>query len=302
MNKKVLIGPSSFGEIDASPIKKLEKNGFKVLKNPFGRKIKKKELIKLLDQNVIGLVAGLETLDNEVLSKSNLKTISRVGSGTSNIDLKSLKKNKIKLFSVPDGPINSVAELTVANIINLFRNVIITDSLMKKKIWKRSIGNEIKDKNILIIGCGRIGQRVIKILKFLGANVKVVDPYASKFIKKKYSIISLKKGLKYADVITLHSSGQKCILGEEEFKIMKKGVLICNASRGELISEKELVKSIKNNTVSGAWLDTFSEEPYSGKLTNFKQVILSPHIGSYTVECRKNMENIAVNNLIKSIK
>ena len=299
---KVLIGPSSFGEIDTSPIKKLEKEGFTVVKNPFGRKIKKKELIKLLDKDVVGLIAGLETLDNEVISNSNLKTISRVGSGISNIDLQSLKKNKIKLFSVPNGPIDSVAELTIANIINLFRKIIPMDSSMKKKKWNRIIGNEIKGKNILVIGCGKIGQRVIKILEFLGANVKVVDPYTTKPIKEKFNIISLKKGLKDADLITLHSSGQKCILGKDEFKILKKGTFICNVSRGELISEKELIKSIKNNTVSGAWLDTFTEEPYSGELTNFKEVILTPHIGSYTAECRRNMESIAVNNLINSIK
>ena len=302
MKKKILIGPSSFGEVDPSPIKKLEKKGFEVIINPYGRKIKKKELIKLLDNSVIGLIAGLETLDDEVISKSSLKTISRVGSGISNIDLSSLKKNKIKLFSVPEGPVDSVAELTIANIINLFRNIISSDLAMKNKLWKRTIGNELKNKKILIIGCGRIGKRVYEILRFFGAEVKVVDPYISKSNKKKYNAISLSEGLKYADLITIHSSDEKCILGYSEFKIVKKGAYICNVSRGELISEKDLIKSIKNKTIAGAWLDTFSKEPYSGELTKLKEVILTPHIGSYTVECRKKMESIAVNNLVNSIE
>ena len=80
---------------------------------------------------------------------------------------------------------------------------------------------------------------------------------------------------------------------------MKSGIFLLNAARGELISEESLIKALNNGVVAGAWLDTFSEEPYNGVLTKYEQVILTPHIGSYTFECRKQMETEAVENLIK---
>ena len=301
MKRSILIGPSSFGETNRKPIEILEKKGFHVIKNPYGRKIKKKELIKLLSKNVVGLIAGLETLDNEVLSKSSLKIISRVGSGTSNIDLQSLKKNKIILFSIPDGPVASVSELTVANIINLFRNIVPMNKDLQNGKWKRQIGNELKGKNILIIGYGRIGRKVASLLEPFEVNIMVYDPYLSIKLKKKYKMVSLNQGLKKADLITIHSSGNKCILGKDEFKTMKNGMLLCNAARGELISERDLIHALKSGVVTAGWLDTFEEEPYDGKLTKFKQLILTPHIGSYTRECRTSMEEKAVNNLIRSL-
>jgi D-3-phosphoglycerate dehydrogenase len=301
MKYSILIGPSSFGEKNSGPLQTLKKRGFKVIKNPYGRKIKKKELIKLLNEEVIGLIAGLETLDDEVLTCSHLKVVSRVGSGVSNIDVKSLKKNKIKLFSIPNGPTVSVSEATVANIINLFRHTLIMSEDLHNKKWKRQIGNQLKDKNILIIGFGKIGRAIAKLLKPFQVKIMVYDPYLKSNSKMKYKKVGLEKGLKSADLITIHSSGNKCILGKDEFKIMKKGVLICNAARGEIIDEKQLIKALKNGTVSGGWLDTFHEEPYVGPLSSFKQLILTPHIGSYTKECRESMEQLAVNSLVKSL-
>ena len=75
-----------------------------------------------------------------------------------------------------------------------------------------------------------------------------------------------------------------------------------NAARGGLVAEEALIAALSDKTVAGAWLDSFAQEPYSGPLTEYNQVILTPHIGSYTYECRKKMETEAVENLIKGLK
>ena len=116
-----------------------------------------------------------------------------------------------------------------------------------------------------------------------------------------FTKIDLTNGIKIADVITLHSSGEELILGEKEFYLMKSGVYILNVARGGLIDEDALERSLNSGQVRGAWLDTFQEEPYKGKLSDFEQVILTPHIGSYTIEGRKKMELDSINNLLDGL-
>ena len=233
---------------------------------------------------------------------SLLKIISRVGSGTSNVDKQAVDKNKIKLYSVPNGPVNSVAELTIGNIINLFRNIIPMNNNLHNDNWKRQIGREINGKSFLIIGLGRIGKKVANLLKTLGGKIYVYDPFVDqkKFIEQ-YSFVDLYQGLSLADLITIHVSGEECMISNKEFSNMKQGVLICNASRGGVIDENELINAINNKIVAGAWIDAFVEEPYYGKMKDLKEIILTPHVGSYTIECRQNMEMEATLNLIKNI-
>lgn len=302
MVKKILIGPSSFGQHDPSPLTKLKLSGFEVIENPFKRKILKQEILELLDEEVIGLLAGLEVLDDQVLTKSNLRVISRVGSGISNINMKSIKKNNIKLFSIPYGPVDSVAELTVGNIINLFKSIIPMNNYMHDNNWKRILGNEIKEKNIIIIGYGRIGKKVANILNAFNANIYVVDPFINKSdLKEGFELIKLEEALRIADLVTIHVNVEECIISEHELSMMKKGSLICNVSRGGVINELALINAIENKRISGAWIDAFVEEPYYGKMNQLNEIILTPHVGSYTKECRSNMEMEATENLLNNL-
>ena len=83
---------------------------------------------------------------------------------------------------------------------------------------------------------------------------------------------------------------------------MKKGAFLLNAARGSLIDEGALIDALKSEQVAGVWIDTFEQEPYAGPLTEFPQALLTPHVGSYTLECRRKMEMEAVMNLITAMK
>ena len=299
MKKKVLIGPSTFAAIDREPLDKLLAAGFEVIGNPFGRKIAKKELISLLP-GVNGLIAGLETLDREVMELSDLKVISRCGSGMSNVDQEAAKDLGIKVYNTPDGPTNSVAELTVGMLISLIRLVPPMDNALHNNIWDKKIGFELRGKTVLIIGFGKIGRRVSELLEPFQVNIIASDPFLSGEIGN-ISILPLDRALQQADIITIHASGQKVILGEKEFSMMKEGAFILNGARGGLIDEDCLINNLENGRVAGVWLDSYSREPYEGPLTRFSQAILTPHVGSYTQECRKRMETEAVENLIAAL-
>ena len=298
---KILLGPSSFAENDNTPLEMLSSKGFQVVENPFKRKLTKPELMRLLSEDVTGLIAGLEPLDREVLKQSNLKVISRVGAGLSNIDLDAAKELKIDICFTPDGPTKAVAELTIGTMLSLIRMVPLMDKSLHDAIWDKRIGMQLEGKTIVIIGFGRIGRCVAELLSPFKTNTIVVDPY----IKNQnidYPILSLEDAIVKADIITIHSSGEDCILGSKEFRIIKKGAYILNSSRGGLVSEPVLIKALEGKRISGAWLDTFEMEPYDGPLTKYDQVILTPHVGSYTHDCRKQMETEAVQNLLNAFK
>lgn len=296
---KVLITTSSFG---AEGIQVLEQSGFEVINNPYKRKITQTEIVPLLD-GVQGVIAGLEQYNYDILSKSKLEVVSRCGSGLSNIDLDAAKKLGITVYNTPEGPTQSVAELTVGCLLTLIRDVSRVNNLMHTGKWEKTTGHLLKDMNVLLIGYGRIGKTVARILSSIGAKIFISDPFVKdEDIPEHFTKVDLIDGISKADVITLHSSGEDLILGEKEFGSMKPGVYILNAARGGLIDEDALEKALIYGKVAGAWLDTFVEEPYTGSLSKYNQVILTPHIGSYTIEGRMQMEIDSVNNLIKGFK
>lgn len=299
--KKILIGPSSFAELDKTPLELMLSAGYVVVDNPYKRKLAKEELVELLKENVIGLIAGLEPLDREVLQKSNLKVISRVGSGMSNVDMKAAKELDIAVLNTPYGPTTAVAELTIGAMLSLIRMISLMDKNLHKGKWTKKIGTQLEGKTVVIVGYGRIGKKVASLLLSFNVNLLVVDPFIQEPIDG-IPVMPLEEALPKADIITLHSSGEDCILGEREFRIIKPGAFVLNAARGGLIDEDALIFALEDGRIRGAWLDSFSQEPYAGPLAKYQQVILTPHVGSYTRECRKGMEMEAVQNLIKAFK
>ena len=289
--RKILIATSSYGKINYRNNLFFKKNNIKIIRNKLKRKLKKIELINILkDKAVIAVIAGLEEYDEEVINTSNLKIIVRLGSGISNIDLECARKNKIKIFSSPIPTVSSVTELTIGALLVLLRNLDHSNAHLKNKKWIRFKGELISEKKVLILGYGRIGKAVSKVLLSLGAKIYVHDPNVKSIKNKKIKTISLIKGLKICDVISMHTNTENEILGEKQFKLMKNGSIILNSSRGKTISEKYLINAIKTGVVSRAWLDVFNEEPYSGELTNLENVFLTPHIGSFTIKTRNEME------------
>lgn len=295
--KKILIATSTFGLLSKDPIDKLVNNGFEVIKNTFGRKLTREELLGLLPQ-VDGLIAGLENLSREVLASSSLKVVSRCGAGMDNIDLAAADDLGIRVFSTPDAPTNSVAELTIGVMISLARHISEMDLALHNGQWAKKNGIELKACTIAIIGFGRIGQRVAELLKAFKSKIIVIDPnYKGKI--KGFPVLSLVDALPKSDIITIHAGGNTVIFGKKEFSLIKNGVFLMNCARGKMIDEVELIHALDSGRVAGAWLDCFPDEPYSGPLIKYPQVVITPHIGSYTRECRTQMEMEAVNNLIE---
>lgn len=294
-----MIGPSSFAALDPAPKQRLLSAELLVIDNPFGRKLAKSELLELLP-GVIGLIAGLEVLDREVLEKSDLKVVSRCGSGLSNVDLAAAEDLGIAVFCTPFGPTTAVSELTLGALLCLLRRIPEMSEDLHQSRWNKRIGLQLAGKTAAIIGFGRIGQRVAQLLMAFGVKVMGVDPAFHGSVGE-VEITDLDQALSSADIISLHCSGDSQLLGAREFGLMKPGTFLLNAARGSLIDEPTLIAALDSRVIAGAWLDAFAHEPYNGPLTGYRQVLLSPHVGSYTAEGRLDMEMEAVNNLIRGL-
>jgi D-3-phosphoglycerate dehydrogenase len=219
-----------------------------------------------------------------------------------NVDIESATKLKIKVSNTPEGPTEAVAELCLTALLSIQRQLIPHNKDMHHQVWQKRIGQGIKGTNVLLIGYGRIGRRFGDLLRFLGAEIFVSDPYLKlENLRHGENLVSLEKGLSEVQIISLHASGKDTILGKKEFEKMNKDVVLLNSARGELVDEVAVIKALETGTVKAAWFDVFWTEPYIGRLTQFQQVLLTPHASTLTRQCRRSMEEAAVRNLIRDL-
>lgn len=302
MTWNVAISTSTFGEGDDAPVRFLYGKGVHLRLNPVGRRLTEDEAIAHLE-GMDGLIAGLEPLTRRVLqSAPRLKAIARVGIGLSNLDLDAARELGIKVSNTPEVPAQAVAEMTLGAMLAVCRRLLPTNHDMHNGKWQKRLAMGLYKTRVLIIGYGRTGRKVGRLLQALGAEVYVTDPnIEASSLKDGEKLVPLEEGLKTARIITLHASGDNLILGKKEFSLMREGVIILNSARGGLIEEKALIDALDGGIVGGAWIDAFPEEPYKGPLTDYSQVLLTPHISTYTMECRREMEMAAAENLLRDL-
>lgn len=303
---KILITTSSFATYSKKPLEQLTHQGYEIALNPFHKKITKEQAKELYRGDIDGVIAGTEVIDKDVLKNtSQLKVISRCGTGIDNIDLTFAEKNGIKVFNTPDAPTNAVAELTVGLILSLLRAIPSSDRKIREGIWQKKMGSLLQSKIVGIVGLGRIGKKTAKLIKHLGAKIVYFDPIVDIKGLDGFERLSLPKLFKKADIISLHLSYSKQnykLIGKRELGLIKKGAFLINTSRSEIVDEQALYDALKNGPLAGAALDVFESEPYNGTLRELDNVILTPHIGSYAKEARIEMEMEAVKNLLLGLE
>ena len=299
--KSILISTSSFGVESAEPLDRLKKAGIEYVLNPHGRKLNKEELISLL-KDKDGVVAGTEAYPKEVLEQlPSLRIISRCGAGTDGIDKDYLKHTGITLSNTPDVHVTAVAELTLAGLLSLTRRISFNHASMVNGGWEKTMGRNLSGKTVGIVGFGKVGQAFVKLISNFDCNVLVYDPYYTGQAAGIAKVNSLQEIWSQSEIISLHipsSPDTKNLINKDVLEKVKPNLLLVNTSRGELIDEAALTEFLVKNPQAGAYLDVFQQEPYAGPLSKLPNVVVTPHIGTFTQETRVNMEVQAVMNLI----
>jgi D-3-phosphoglycerate dehydrogenase / 2-oxoglutarate reductase len=301
---KVLITTSSFNLGNFAQAKSLHDAGISIEVNPHGRRLSEDEVAELVATDVIAILAGLEPLTDRVLSNAkSLRVIARCGTGLDSVDLQAASRLGIDVFNTPDAPTQAVAELTIAHMLNSLRHISTTDSNMRSGKWTPTMGSLLATKTVGLIGVGRIGSAVAKLAQAFGARVIGFDPVVSSH--NSVELLSLDEVLNQADIVSLHvpiNDQTHHILNANTISRMKPGSIVVNVSRGGLIDESALHDVLKSQHLSGAALDCFEDEPYSGPLLQIPGVHVTAHMGSYARETRDLMEVEASTNLVNGLR
>ena len=301
---KVLITTSSFSLGNFAQAKSLHDAGISIEVNPHGRRLSEDEVAELVATDVIAILAGLEPLTDRVLSNAkSLRVIARCGTGLDSVDLLAASRLGIDVFNTPDAPTQAVAELTIAHMLNSLRHISTTDSNMRSGKWTPTMGSLLATKTVGLIGVGRIGSAVAKLAQAFGARVIGFDPVVSSH--NSVELLSLDEVLNQADIVSLHvpiNDQTHHIMNANTISRMKPGSIVVNVSRGGLIDESALHDALKSQHLSGAALDCFEDEPYSGPLLQIPGVHVTAHMGSYARETRDLMEVEASTNLVNGLR
>jgi D-3-phosphoglycerate dehydrogenase len=293
---KALITTVPFAIYNKLPLEMLSGSGIDYVINPIGRRLTEDELAELAaDFNI--LIAGTEPITRSVFDAApDLRLVARVGIGLDNVDLHAARDRGIAVTYTPDAPAPAVAELAIGNMLTLLRSTHIANLQMRRGEWSRIFGRRIPEVTIGVIGAGRIGGRVLRRISALGSPrilVNDISPNMSIAPILKLEWVSKEEIYEQADVITLHvplTRDTRGLVGEDELRMMKPDALLINTARGGIVDEDALYRVLADGHLGGAAIDVFSEEPYSGPLTEFDRCLLTAHMGSMSIDCRTLME------------
>ncbi|AFJ43954.1 phosphoglycerate dehydrogenase [Francisella orientalis] len=265
---------------------------------------------KLKDFKIVGLRSRTQ-LTKEVLEQSShLTAIGCFCIGTNQVDLKTAQNLGIPVFNAPFSNTRSVAELVLAEAILLIRNVIDKNAKTHRGEWHKSAdnANEVRGKNLGIIGYGHIGMQLGILAESIGLNVIFYDIEEKLPLGNASAVESLETLLKNSDVVSLHVPQLPTtanMISAKELSFMKENSVLINASRGNVVDIDALVEVLKNGKLKGAAIDVFPKEPsakgeiFESPLRGFDNVFLTPYIGGSTIEAQENIANEVAAKLIK---
>jgi D-3-phosphoglycerate dehydrogenase len=277
---KILVSDKIFDE----GLTLLEEKGYHVIR---AWDLPKAELPKIVSDYDVLIVRSATKVNGELLDNAKrLRVIGRAGEGLDNIDFEKAQKMGITIVNTPHVSYMSVAELTIAHMLALARNIVQGTTSLREGKWEKDnlIGYEVNGKTLGVIGCGYIGKAVERLAISLGMKVLPVE----ECIYDRF--VPLGEMLPQADFITIHvplTSHTKHMISTKEFNLMKQGVMLIDCSRGGVVDQEALWKALISGKVAGAALDVFEEEPtQNSKLLTLNNVIATPHMGAQTHEAQ----------------
>ncbi len=271
-------------------------------------------LDKIRDKDGI-LCTISDRIDAEIIDRSpNLKMIANFGVGYDNIDVSAATARGIKVSNTPGVLTDATADLAFSLILAVARRVVEGNSRTRSGKWGPWVpfgflGSEVTEKTLGIIGLGQIGKEVARRAKgfrmpVLYHNRRSIPESEEMELGVKY--VDIETLLKESDFISLHVSlndQSRYLIGANELALMKPSAFIINVSRGPVIDENALVNALREKKIAGAGLDVYEKEPHLAPgLAELNNTVLTPHIGSATIETRIAMGKLAVKNLIAGLK
>ncbi|TGL02334.1 dehydrogenase [Leptospira bouyouniensis] len=311
--KRIFVSTYPFGQYNEEPISILRKEGWEVVLNPTKRKLTSEEVAEYA-KDVDAIIAGTEDLTPLIQKNPGLKIISRVGIGLDSVPLQLCRDKNITVAYTPDAVTMAVVELTIGLMVSLTRKVHLANFELRRGGWSRFTGKRLGESVIGLIGLGRVGSNVLRILKEFRPKEILVNDLKNK--SKEIQEIMQDTGLKVrqvdkeeiyknADIISLHvplTNLTRNMIGKTEFGLMNESTFVINTARGGIVNESDLFHAVKSEQIAGAAIDVFEKEPYKGNLIELENIILTEHMGSCSFDCRYLMEFGAASEVVRFFK
>jgi D-3-phosphoglycerate dehydrogenase len=279
--------------------------GFDLVCNETGKALSKEDF-KAMVKDAFAVIAGTEEYDEEILDAAkNLKTVIRFGVGTDNFDLKKMAEKGIKVGVIAN--YNAVAEFALGLMLSCYRHIPQHDGIARQACWTRLPMREISGKTVGIVGFGRIGKRLAKLLSGFDANVLAYDPYMDRDAAAELNVrcATFDEILAESDILSLHlpsTPETRHIICKDTISRMKDGAVLINTARGSLVDENALYDALSRGKLLAAGLDVFENEPVQAddkilQLTDC--TVVAPHAAASTEETAYNGGLICARSIIQ---
>ena len=253
------------------------------------------------------IVRNKTNLNQSILEKAeNLKYIGRLGVGLDNIDTEYCNKNNIFVQPAIGMNADSVAEYVISSSLSLLKKTKLINAKTQSGQWPRTsiTTNELKGKNLGLIGFGDIAKKVLKLINAFEVTTISFDPFITSQEMEEHNVkkVTFENILSLADIISIHvplNNETKYLFDKKTFQKMNNKPIIINSSRGGIINETDILEAYKNNYISGFALDVYEHEPvnkiFLKNITNDMNCILSPHIAGVTEESNTRVSEFIMN-------
>jgi len=290
----IAVNTYPFGECGDKPLNLLRQSNRSLWFNKTERM--RPEAVLDASRHASGIIAGTEPYTREILEQcESLRVLARVGVGFDSVDLAACRELGITATYTPDAPSLGVAELTIGLMLDLLRGITRSHIDVSDGLWNRGIGTLVGENAIGVLGVGRIGKHVVRLLsQFHPAAILGCDVAPDYTFGGEYGVewVGRKELFRRADLVTIHvplNSSTVGLVGISELSHMNCGLLV-NTARGPIVDEHDLLYALDQGLLKGYASDVFTQEPYTGPLIGRKDVILTAHIAASARRTRFLME------------
>lgn len=257
----------------------------------------------IYDREVLIFRSGVQITAEVMEAAPNLELLIRAGSGVDNIDMDYVKRRGLKLVRVPQPGAKAVSEMAFAMMLDLARNVLKADRLLRRGEWAKTqlTGYLLTGKTLGVVGCGNIGTRVgmmgaawgmdvIACIKESHPEAVVQESYAAKGV----TLATFDEVISRADFVSIHvplDDSTRYLFTEDVLSRMKKGAYLVNLARGGVVNEAALYKALTSGHLAGAATDVHENEgkAFRSPFIELDNVVLTPHIGAQTYDSQREI-------------
>jgi D-3-phosphoglycerate dehydrogenase / 2-oxoglutarate reductase len=299
--------------ISDSAVKEFHADGYTEVKKISGALSETDLMKEIRGVHILGIRSKTRVTERILEKADKLLAIGAFCIGVNQIDLKCATQKGIAVFNAPYSNTRSVAELVIGLCVVLIRKIADKNAAAHRGVWQKEAKGsfELRGKTLGIVGYGNIGSQVSVMAEALGLNVIYFDIAAKLPHGNAKQIRDLKELLRQSDIVTLHVPSDKTtrnMINEETLAAMKKGAILLNYARGDVVDLDALKNAIEKGRIAGAAIDVFPEEPekngdrFECALQNLPNVILTPHIGGSTEEAQAHIGLDVTAKLIKYLE